>query len=85
MLAVGPESTASIEYLSDHHIAIVLSGKNREEIRKDLDDMLKNRDAITETAGRMQKFALENHSADYVRKNLYLPLQKLCSSHGENT
>jgi hypothetical protein len=80
MLAVGPKNTASIEYLSNNNIALVLSGNNQDEIRKCLENILKSNVIITDIAKRMQQFALENHSAITLRKNLYLPLEKLCSS-----
>jgi glycosyltransferase involved in cell wall biosynthesis len=80
MLAVGPENTAGIDYLSGNKIAIVLSGNNQDEIRKCLENILKSNVIITDIAKRMQQFALENHSANNIRKTLYIPLEKLCSS-----
>lgn len=84
LLAVGPGNLASIKYLSDNNIALVVSSNNGDEIKQCLEEILKNNDIITNTALSMKQFATDKHSISSIQKNLYIRLErqyKICEEN----
>lgn len=76
LLAVGPEETASIRLLKDYNIAQVVSDNSKERVKNNLLKLLADNSALTDTAYRMNQFAIEHHSLNFLKDNLYADLEK---------
>lgn len=77
LLAIGPEETASIRLLKDYNIAQVISVESKEEVKNKLLKLLTDNNALTGTAYKMNQFAIEHHSLNYLKENLYSDLEIL--------
>ncbi len=77
LLAVGPVETASVKLLKDYKIAQVVSSNNKETIKSTILKLLDNKSILIDTAYSMYRFALKNHSVNYLENNLYIDMEKL--------
>lgn len=77
LLAVGPEETSSIKLLKDYDIAQVVTDNNKNSVKSIIMKLIENERLITSTAHKMNQFAIENHSLNYLKDNLYTDLKAL--------
>jgi glycosyltransferase involved in cell wall biosynthesis len=78
MMAIGPSSVASIQYLSEIEGSIVVDDLNK--LREVLKSIINNPNIIIENAEKLNQYARVNHNLEVNRDRLKNDFREICNS-----